>query len=92
MEELILHLKKQVDAFTTIPEKEWRLLTPFIKLKTLQKKELFIEEGRQETVIGFVVNGMFRQYYSKDGEEKTTYFFFENHFISSYISCITRQP
>jgi CRP-like cAMP-binding protein len=35
---------------------------------------------------------MFRQFYIKDGEEKTTYFFFENHFISSYISCITGSP
>lgn len=35
---------------------------------------------------------MFRQYYTKDGEEKTTYFFFEQHFISAYISCITCKP
>lgn len=35
---------------------------------------------------------MFRQYYTKDGEEKTTYFFFENHLIGSYISCITDKP
>lgn len=42
--------------------------------------------------MGFVIDGMFRQFYTKDGEERTTYFFFENHFISSYISCITGQP
>lgn len=35
---------------------------------------------------------MFRQCYTKDGEEKTTYFFFEHHFISAYISCITGKP
>ncbi len=35
---------------------------------------------------------MLRHYYLKDGEEKTTYFYFENHFVTSYISCITQQP
>jgi len=35
---------------------------------------------------------MFRQYYTKNGVEKTTYFFFEQHFISAYISCITGKP
>jgi CRP-like cAMP-binding protein len=35
---------------------------------------------------------MLRHYYIKDGEEKTTYFYFENHLVASYISCITREP
>lgn len=35
---------------------------------------------------------MFRQFYTKDGEDKTTYFYFENHLISSYISCIMGIP
>jgi len=53
---------------------------------------LLIAEGKRALNVGFVIEGMFRQYYTKDGEEKTTYFFFENHFISSYISCITGKP
>lgn len=35
---------------------------------------------------------MFRQYYTKAGEERTTYFFFENHLLSAYTSCLTGQP
>jgi CRP-like cAMP-binding protein len=35
---------------------------------------------------------MLRHFYLKDGEEKTTYFYFENHFVGAYISCITKQP
>jgi CRP-like cAMP-binding protein len=30
-----------------------------------------------------------RHYYTRDGEEKTTYFYFENSFVTDYISCIT---
>ncbi|MEO8405435.1 MAG: Crp/Fnr family transcriptional regulator, partial [Chitinophagaceae bacterium] len=36
-----------------------------------------------------VLQGNMRQYYTRDGEEKTTYFYFENHLVSSYLSCIT---
>jgi CRP-like cAMP-binding protein len=40
-----------------------------------------------------VVQGACRLYYTRpDGEEKTTYFFFENHLMASYISCLTGQP
>jgi CRP-like cAMP-binding protein len=38
------------------------------------------------------MEGNLRQFYVKDGQEKTTYFYFENHLMSSYISCITGQP
>ena len=42
--------------------------------------------------VAFVVDGMFRQFYTKEGEERTTYFFFEHQFLSAYISCITQKP
>ena len=85
-------LRKQVEAFTKITEADWEMLLPFLEVKHLRKSELFIQEGKRANEIGLVMEGMLRQYYTKDGEEKTTYFFFENHFISSYISCITAQP
>ena len=68
------------------------MLLPFLELRQLRKNELFIAEGKRANEIGLVITGMFRQYYTKDGEEKTTYFFFEQHFISAYISCITGKP
>jgi CRP-like cAMP-binding protein len=67
-------------------------LLPHLTIKTIQKNEFLIKEGKQANELGFVVDGMFRQYYTKDGEEKTTYFFFENNFIGAYISCITSKP
>lgn len=85
-------LRKQIELFTPITNAEWELLEPHLSIKTLRKNELFIQEGKKAKEIGLVLEGMFRQYYTKDGEEKTTYFFFENHFISGYISCITGKP
>ncbi len=85
-------LRKQITAFSPITDTDWEMLLPFLELKQLRKNQLFIAEGKRANEIGLVITGMFRQYYTKDGEEKTTYFFFEHHFISAYISCITGKP
>jgi hypothetical protein len=39
-----------------------------------------------------VLNGNMRHYYIHHGEEKTTYFYFENHLVSSYFSALSGQP
>jgi CRP-like cAMP-binding protein len=85
-------LRNHIEAFSKITEDDWNLLLPHLEIKTIRKSELLIAEGKRAGDVGFVLEGMFRQYYTKDGEEKTTYFFFENHFISSYISCISGKP
>lgn len=85
-------LLKQIESFTKISEGDWQMLLPHLTVKKIKKNQLFSEQGKKADEVGFIIEGMFRQFYIKDGEEKTTYFFFENHFISSYISCITGSP
>jgi CRP-like cAMP-binding protein len=85
-------LRNRIEDFSKLTDADWELLLPHLTVKSLCKNELFIAEGKRAFEVGVVISGMFRQYYTKDGEEKTTYFFFENHFISSYISCITGKP
>ncbi len=85
-------LRFSIEKFIPLKEEEWQMLLPFLEFKTLKKHALLAEEGKVANEIGLVVEGMMRHYYTKDGEEKTTYFYFENHFVTSYISCITGQP
>ena len=85
-------LRKQIEGFTKIDDHDWEMLLPHLQLKKIKKNHLFSEQGKKADEVGFIIEGMFRQFYIKDGEEKTTYFFFEHHFISSYISCITGSP
>ena len=82
-------LHTHTEAFGKMHDDDWELLLPHLTLNTLRKNQFFIQEGKKETRVGFVIDGMLRQYYTKDGEEKTTYFFFENHLMTSYVSCIT---
>ena len=84
-----LIFRTHIEAFCKISDADWELLLPHLEMKTIRKNELFIEEGKKAREVALVIDGMFRQYYTKNGEEKTTYFFFENHFMTSYISCIT---
>ncbi|MEO6637932.1 MAG: Crp/Fnr family transcriptional regulator [Ginsengibacter sp.] len=82
-------LRKHIDIFSKITDNDWQMLVPHLTIKSFRKNQFFIREGKRALDVGFVIEGMFRHFYTKDGEEKTTYFYFENHLISSYISCIT---
>jgi CRP-like cAMP-binding protein len=85
-------LRQGIEKFISLSNKEWEMLLPFLEIRELKKHNHFSAEGELANEIGFVLDGMLRHYYTKDGEEKTTYFYFEGHFVSSYISCITQQP
>jgi CRP-like cAMP-binding protein len=69
-------LRKQIAHFSAITDSDWSLLLPHLQERKLSKNELLIKEGKRASELGLVIKGMFRQYYTKDGEEKATYFLF----------------
>ena len=85
-------LRYQLERFVKFNDEDWELLTPHLVERNLEKDEYFAREGKTAKDIGFVIQGDLRQFYTQDGEEKTTYFYFENHLMSSYFSCITGKP
>jgi len=91
-EAAIQQLRSTIERFIKMPDADWELLVPHLKFRKLDKQTDFAKEGKTATEIGLLLDGSMRHYYTKDGEEKTTYFYFENHFVSSYISCITHKP
>lgn len=88
----LARLQSAVSRFTKIEAADWQLLLPFVYYREIPKQQYWIQEGKMETEIGLVLEGSLRHYYTKDGEEKTTYFYFENHFVGSYISSLTASP
>ncbi|MBC8085572.1 MAG: Crp/Fnr family transcriptional regulator [Hymenobacter sp.] len=85
-------LRQQMARFVAFTGEEWALLQPHLRVITLKKHALFAREGERAADVALVGAGMLRQFYTKDGDEKTTYFFFEDHFLSAYVSCLTGQP
>ncbi len=86
-------LHQLINSFSIINDKEWLQLYKHCKAITISKGKNFIKESEKEKRAGFVIEGSLRQYYTRDnGEEITTYFYFENNLVSSYMSCITNTP
>lgn len=85
-------LRNAIEKFVALTDAEWDLLVPYLEIRKLKKHELFAEVGKVAQDVGFVLDGMMRHYYIHDGTEKTTYFYFENHLVASYFSCIHKQP
>ncbi|ARK10352.1 Crp/Fnr family transcriptional regulator [Fibrivirga algicola] len=88
----LLTLRQQIERFTPLSDDEWHMLTPHVRVETIQKHQFFAEAGKQANEVALVLEGSFRHFYTTDGDEKTTYFYFEGHFISAYMSCITQTP
>lgn len=85
-------LRKRMDQFVKLVDNDWELILPHLEYKEIKKHGFFSKEGKRSNEVGFIVTGQFRQYYTVDGGEKTTWFFFEHDLLCSYISCITTKP
>lgn len=84
--------KAAIDRLSPMPDADWKLIEPYIAESLLPKGSYFVREGEKAKDVGLILEGSMRHFYTCDGEEKTTYFYFENAFVSSYISCITGHP
>ncbi len=84
-------LSAQLSKFSPFNEDELELLRPHLSTLRLKKGDLFAAEGKVATSVGLVLSGSLRHFYTRDGLERTTYFYFENHLVGAYISCITGQ-
>jgi CRP-like cAMP-binding protein len=82
-------LRNQIARHTHIPDADWQLLEPYITERIVKKGKFLVQEGEKAKDVGIITEGQMRHFYTRDGEEKTTYFYFENAFVSAYISCIT---
>lgn len=86
-------LRKLIHRFVLLSDAEWQLLEPHIGHRHLLKGEFFAQEGKRSSEVAFVVSGDLRQFYPQDnGEDKTTYFYFEGHLMGDYFGCITGKP
>lgn len=85
-------LRQFLTRFITLTDPEWHALEQQLTIKTIRRRDFFIQKGQNATEIGFLLSGSCRLFYDKDGEEWTTYFFFENNLAAAYQSCLTGEP
>lgn len=92
LEQIAARMRRHMNQFSPLTNEEWEALVPALSLTPLTKHHYFVQQGNVANQIGFVIEGQFRQFYTKDGEERTTYFFLEDQLVGAYMSCITNRP
>jgi len=92
MNRQISPFKAAIDKLSPMPDADWQLIEPYVAERLIPKGSCFVRAGDKAKDVGLILEGTMRHFYTCDGEEKTTYFYFENAFVSSYISCITGHP
>ena len=75
-----------------LSEEELLFLADNIPEEKILKHTLLLAAGQISQAFYFVVKGCVRMYYLVDGVEKTTFFYTEGTFVSSYKSFIQQVP
>ena len=92
MEASIRKLKRFLSEETQISADNIRIDASLITRKTIKKNRYLLTEGQVCNFIAYVVSGMFRSYYLKNGNEIITSFFKENTLACSFNSLVNRIP
>jgi CRP-like cAMP-binding protein len=85
-------IRAVIRQLTDVPDEVWQEFSRHFVVQQFGKDEYFCREGQVENYIYFLRSGIVRSYFLKDGKEYTFDFFFENEFVTSFTSFISRQP
>ncbi|RZJ56257.1 MAG: Crp/Fnr family transcriptional regulator [Flavobacterium sp.] len=83
-------LQKQITAITSFSENEIEKIASCFEYEKCNAKEYISKMGKISNRIFFILNGLARVYYLKDGKEITTYLSCDDGFIASYSSFINQ--
>lgn len=80
---LVEYLKK----FGELSANDVSLITKYSIAKNLKMGDVFVDAGKNVNKVGFVLSGVFRYFfYDKEGNEITSFFMAENHFVTNINS------
>jgi CRP-like cAMP-binding protein len=85
-------LYEYIRLFVSFNDKEKEILESAFSFRQVPKKFKLAEEGKVSKELCFILRGLVRLYYTKDGEEITAYIFKEHLFASSYDSFLRQAP
>jgi CRP-like cAMP-binding protein len=88
---MVLRIKEYIARFVTLTPEEWNTLAETFEVRTCDKKVKLLEIGEVENYIHFVVKGLARKYFYKEGEEIITQLAKEGELISSSVSFFSSQ-
>ncbi|HTH56811.1 MAG TPA: Crp/Fnr family transcriptional regulator [Cyclobacteriaceae bacterium] len=85
-------LFEHINQYSPLADTTWKDLEAALKKVDLAKGEFLIKEGKVCQHVYFLEKGCLRGFYDLDGKEITHWFAFENTFVTSFFSFISRKP
>jgi CRP/FNR family transcriptional regulator, anaerobic regulatory protein len=86
---LLTHIRK----FVSFSKEEEKILLPYLKVKSLKKKEILLKEGQICAANHFVTKGCLRMFYiTEEGNEQMIQFAIDNWWMTDYMSFDSRKP
>lgn len=83
-------LKQHILSYVAFSDQELELIVSKFRLNSYAAKEFILSEHKVSSDVHFIVNGLVRTYYVRDGKEITTYLASDQGFVSSYPSFINQ--
>src|SRR5215212_39058 len=81
-----------IKPFVSFSEKEKQIFEDAFSIRQVPKKFRLAEEGKIAKELYYIVKGLVRLYYTRNGEDITGYIFREGLFASSYDSFLRQVP
>lgn len=81
-----------IEKFYRLSKKGQEALISYMQKRILKKGEHLAQEGTICKHLNFIESGSVRGYYYLDGKEVTHWFGFEQDFVTSFYSFISRKP
>ena len=84
---------EQFNSKLPLTEEEKELITNYLTLKKLRKKQYLLQEGDVCKCVAFIEKGAMRSYkVSEDGSEHIVQFALEGQFLTDLYSFLTNEP
>lgn len=85
-------LRMRMSEKVVFTDEEWKAFTDLITIRKLEKGEHLIRAGEMENHLYWMIEGVVRGYYIKDGEELVAGFGFDYSLSGAYDSFISQLP
>lgn len=89
---MIASVISYLNSIYPMPDELVQDLEELVVVKEYKKNELILREGQVANYTSWILQGLVRSYYVKDGEEITTKFLWEQGTITSVYSYYSRKP
>ncbi|RKR14484.1 CRP-like cAMP-binding protein [Maribacter vaceletii] len=84
-------IRKSLDAISKLTDADWKIFSSKLKKHEIKKGDALLRAGDVERYLSFIVEGSARIYIPKIENDVTVGFVYENEFVSSYASFLTKE-